>query len=658
MLFPLLAQAQTGPRIELDPHDNPLMISGSLGDDSSFVGNVRLVARGGNIDSFAFLPSDLQSTKGRIIGRDHLELIGDRSLESDVPKDFQVKVTGLKSPDTYNGTIRFVIPGQAITETNDISLNIKITANAPDVRISAPTLTITGWLDNENSVLGSLQLTAQGTDVAGFTFQAPNLKIQEGSEVIGAQDVTLLGEHTLVADIPKDFQLKVANVKVPGTYTGTAHILLPGNATIPLPLVVQAKAPPALVPLAGTDIVQLQLVQCENLGCLPAWGLPASAFLDQAELQFKNTAPSSLVISGIRTVVSGEQTHYQLTDTQIFLIPTTSDSNKQNKSSTRNQIVTVPLAISRRNIPPDHYTGSIYLYLEGATEPVVVAINMSVRTGPWLPLLVLLFGILLGRLVKYMNQSGGGNDQANALLAAKHLERRIDAANQIDQDILKPLLEQVEQLVYTRQLDQAEDKRKVLESYLETLNNMRRIENVLADPSANRTPDPEIQGKINEIRHLMKDSLDPLAVGDQIAELAASVSSSYQPGLEGGPVTYVKEALKPLIEKLNELSQNLLAWDKSVLSLSVSQFYKLKRLVVLVAGLSDKITAEATLWVVRPLLYVVLLGFLLWLGFDTLYYRSATFGTNPFPDYVSLIFWGLSSDVAGRTLVDLKVGSQ
>jgi hypothetical protein len=66
------------------------------------------------------------------------------------------------------------------------------------------------------------------------------------------------------------------------------------------------------------------------------------------------------------------------------------------------------------------------------------------------------------------------------------------------------------------------------------------------------------------------------------------------------------------------------------------------------------IQAKGTLYVIRPLLYLVLVIFLAVVGLDTLYINSgATFGANPIGDYLGLVLWGLSADVAGRTLGNL-----
>jgi hypothetical protein len=69
------------------------------------------------------------------------------------------------------------------------------------------------------------------------------------------------------------------------------------------------------------------------------------------------------------------------------------------------------------------------------------------------------------------------------------------------------------------------------------------------------------------------------------------------------------------------------------------------------------VRAEATLWVVRPLLSLALLFGLSVVGIRALYVeKGATFGADPFADYLGLVLWGLSADVASRSLSNLPGG--
>jgi hypothetical protein len=84
---------------------------------------------------------------------------------------------------------------------------------------------------------------------------------------------------------------------------------------------------------------------------------------------------------------------------------------------------------------------------------------------------------------------------------------------------------------------------------------------------------------------------------------------------------------------------------------------QLRRSLIFLSGVSSAVRTEATLWVVRPLLSLALLFGLSVVGIRALYVeKGATFGADPFADYLGLVLWGLSADVASRSLSNLPGG--
>jgi hypothetical protein len=68
----------------------------------------------------------------------------------------------------------------------------------------------------------------------------------------------------------------------------------------------------------------------------------------------------------------------------------------------------------------------------------------------------------------------------------------------------------------------------------------------------------------------------------------------------------------------------------------------------------SSIPAEISLWFIPPLLYITLIVGLYLVGMGSLYVdKGLSFGANPHADYMGLFLWGLSSDVASRTLTNL-----
>ena len=70
----------------------------------------------------------------------------------------------------------------------------------------------------------------------------------------------------------------------------------------------------------------------------------------------------------------------------------------------------------------------------------------------------------------------------------------------------------------------------------------------------------------------------------------------------------------------------------------------------------ERISAFATkaAVVLHPSLELIGVLLLAFVGFEALYVNgSATFGANPVADYLTAIVWGLSADVAARTITSL-----
>jgi hypothetical protein len=514
-------------------------------------------------------------------------------------------------------------------------------------------LNIVARIGEENTFVDNLRLTAPcegGVD--RFLFLPSDLKREEGDTEIGRQNVTLSGDTTLEANVPTDFQVKVSGVSVPGKYTGEIRLLLPGqplSEAQTIDLVVVAKVQPMLTAMPGTDQVLLRLTNCNNgLECVFGFVLGESAFQDETSLRFNNPAQSPVTVTAARADVVEEETRYHLTDEQLSLPP-------GNHTFPAQQIGEIPLRISREAIPAGHYTGAVYLTLEGATEQLRVPVDLSVRVGPWWPFLLLFLGIILGRLAKYMQERG--EPLAKALDSLDRLVIRIQEEAPDDAGILLPQVRSA-QGAATRgeSLEEVQADIGKIAARLDALKELRRIQRKLEgehppgqvahllhkinqirvfyaaeqDDDAKNNLD-SLKEEIKELENVTPEDADALASTTLAAQRAAeSTVSARQRGAE-------REASREKLQRQSEEG-----------GLSATLLY-----------LWDRFRAVATQWVVRPLLYLVLLLILLVIGLDSLYVnKGATFGAHPFVDYLSLILWGLGSDVAGRTLANLQGSTQ
>lgn len=511
-------------------------------------------------------------------------------------------------------------------------------------------LNISGRLEDSNSFIGNLRLMAQGGDVATFSFLPSDLKRSEGDERIGRQNISLIGDPTLQANVPKDFQVSITGVEKPGTYEGEIEILLPDqprDEALTIDLTVIAKAQPNLTPLAGTDQLQLRLVNCNwSLDCAVARRiLPKSAFLESRLLQFENPIQADVRVTDVEVVVFGEKTGYQLTEVELVL-------PEEEPTIPAAQISALPLELDITNIPPDHYTGAIYLTLGDENVRLTLPVDLNVRIGPFWPLVALLLGIVLGRLIKYMQERG--QPQSEALTAVYETAVQIKSAHPEDQIVLQPMLDEVRQLVYRERLETVREQLQAIENRLIALQRLRQMEEALQGKEQH--PDAQrALAMISQARQLIGRKEDEKAktVIAEVEKILGTLKTSLMSDGQEDPD--IKSAQSRAGEAVVALDQAAQVTAKTVPEKSWQR--RLWDWLTSVFKLSGAVRAETTLWVIRPLLYLALLAGLLAVGLNSLYVdKGLTFGANPFADYLALILWGLTADVASRSLSNLSPG--
>jgi hypothetical protein len=504
-------------------------------------------------------------------------------------------------------------------------------------------LQINGWLNEENTLIGSIRLSAPAK-VEQFQFLASDLQRQEGDEIIGRQQVSFIGETKLQAGIPKDFQVKVSNPQSPGTYKGQIEIRLPTQKPQIVDFNVLVKARPKLTSVRGNEQVQLQLTQCNWwLDCGLARAIfSKSAFLQTWNLAFDNTEDASVKVIGAEVLLKGEQTGYQLSSSQIKVpnIPQTLKAD---------QIVKLPLSWETNKIPPDRYSGAVYLSLEGGKERLIIPVNLTMRIAPLMPLFILLLGIICGRLTKYMQEKG--IPQAETLGKVKELEKQLIQADPSDQKALIPMLSQAEQLVQQMKLEAATTEVEKISARFECLQKLRNIEQKLEPFKSNSQMKGEsgIMQKINNIRIQISLSQDEKAK-TLLEELQQDIGKLQLPAMMGDktPVN-----LSEVVKGVKDAVVAVGAAVQSNVKEPVDKWVQwLQKSLIFLSG--NKFRTQATYWFARPLFSLMLLVGLSVVGMRSLYMqKGSTFGADPFSDYLGLLVWGLSADVASRSLSNL-----
>lgn len=413
------------------------------------------------------------------------------------------------------------------------------------------------------------------------------------------------------------------------------------------PRITTPVAEPTLLPLKGTDQIRLQLVNCGwLLDCAVArLLLPASTTINQRELQFDNSTQSSVDILNAAAIVQGDFTGYQLTNSAISL-------PQDIQPLSANQIVSIPLTLNRSQMPPDQYGGAIYLTLQNRGNRLTLPLNISVRSGPLLPLVVLFFGVILGRLFKYMQERG--EPQAKTLEEFYRLQRDIKDANLegSEKQMLESMVSEVQTLVYSEQLDTASAQMQAIRDRLATLVKLKVLEDQLNQQATTFPTDvDEFTVRISKVRRLIAQREDA-----QARELRMQISSdlnnigSRGTETENRTVEAAKRSLEDIAIPVDRITQ-----PTGEPKASSGRLGKFQQFLVALSGVPNRVRAEATFWVVRPLLSLILLVGLSAVGVGSLYVENGTtFGARPFADYLGLILWGLSADVASRSLSSLQ----
>ena len=298
-------------------------------------------------------------------------------------------------------------------------------------------------------------------------------------------------------------------------------------------------------------------------------------------------------------------------------------------------VYTIALAIKAPTPLPDHYTGDVQLRVTGGTsgDPLLkIPLDVNVRTGPVWPISVLVIGSLLGRLVKYMKDKGG--PQSDLLLHLYQLEGRM-AASPADQELLRPMVESVKAWIYELKLDAAKSEIAAIE------NRWVLLGTLTANAGA-----ANVQGVLNDIeraRILIASKRDQDASA-LVTEIEAAVQHVVAP--PPPPAAFA------LASAQAGTARAVAARVARSIAAPPTPWYV--RALSRITGISEAVRAEVTLWLIRPIMYLLLVGLLLLVGMQRLYLKNPLFGSDPFSDYFGIVVWAMSSDVASRTLTTLK----
>lgn len=534
-----------------------------------------------------------------------------------------------------------------------ILLGQKVIAQSPSLRIDPhdTPLVISGVMNGQTtSFSGNVRLTISEGNSQEVLLLPSDLRCNSDPNVnIDRSNVTIPGGISLSKDQPRDIRVSISNITRACEYTGTLKFIISGqpeSSALVVELKVKITAQPDVKPVTANPA--FQVVRCQTrVGCAIAdLLLPSVMSGDKRTVQLDNQTPADVVVAGAELVLRGDKAGHVVTSNDIEVTaPQTISAGK---------VTPISLRVKRSSLLPDHYQGSLRLRIKGLDQPVTFNVALDVRNGLAIPLLILLAGVLVGRLVQSTSTPAA---QAQVRLLRRYYSLQSVIGDVGDKGTSSYLAQQMESV--KRRIELATEPEETLnseltkiETYARFLLNLESIERQLTELGLDALA-AELIPKIREARlALMRDDVS------QAELLRKDIESRLRQAEEDTSMGASADLLKAAAKRFHLFGDKLdkLA-DQPDASPTGGIMRWIRKFVIVLAG-SPHISAETRYWLVRPLLFIILLLILVLLGLQTLYINAgATFGAGGLYDYLGLFIWGLSADVAQRTLQNLQLSS-
>jgi len=282
------------------------------------------------------------------------------------------------------------------------------------------------------------------------------------------------------------------------------------------------------------------------------------------------------------------------------------------------------LDIDASTADADRYTGNLSVVLQGLDRIIDVPLDITVRADPLWALLSILAGVLLGRLGKFLNDQGRKIADARRRLAL--LRARIESFSAADGKLFKTALDSLEEKFLERNFAAFDTEIVRAATWVDLLDRLIQLE-TLAQASNN----PQVEQSLLNIRSRIGSDQNTAQLSADIEKQAAILFLGAPAARAASPqgATVITQLLMreaPRARK-NPLFERL------------------------------RLQSEFVVLVLIPLASFLTIVILAFVGFEAIYIKSTSaFGANPVSDFLTALIWGLSVDVAGRTLSNVRGG--
>lgn len=439
----------------------------------------------------------------------------------------------------------------------------------------------------DTAVQRSFRLSARGATPLQLNFQANDLRSASGA-VIDRRNIRVI-EAKPLGPQPQDFVLEIAGFKRSGDYLGTLDVITPDGRRQALPVMLRvARSAPVTIDPQTPGFAVKRMESCDRVtGWLPLGSLCQDKYevaLTGDSEALKAASPSLLLVRPDGSVTTaGEPMISQPKAGRILL------------------------DLARADLPPGQYKGRVRVAFGDRADDIDIPLVIDSKWQPWLPLLALLIGILLGRWQAYMTRVG--NQLAACadrlyLIRARRFPSSMDAVN----DAIDFAAQVIDERLLAAEGTVAAAKIATLEACLDLADRINALDPDHFPPAAKDA----LTRFATAIRKLDLEEAKTAAAA--VEAIAAPPAGGAEPAAPGAWLAYQSSALVDGIRRIGTLF---------------------------------------TLTASRAVLYFILLALLVMTGMKLLYLDgSASLGANPIADFLSLLAWGLSADVASRTIAN------
>lgn len=530
-----------------------------------------------------------------------------------------------------------------------------------EISPSSDEVVISGlWADEgeaaPESFIGYIRLKSNKDTT--YSLSVTSLTDDETTASIPAANVSLSSSIvSLEAGKTQEIKIEVTGVRDAGHYVGTLQIVQQGEATScfrELPLIVDVKVPGQISILDTDQALIIKTVEKSWMMGL----LPRNIRQEGLFVRVENKGPASVSFDGFSLSLKGSNTQHPISKLDVIW-------ENPDEVIPPGGIATMRFIFtdSARNVlQPDEYSGSLRLHAKNFPSTLSVGITMFSRTGVLGALLALLLGILVGRMLKSVN-----NNQEQIELMKKFVPLR-DSIREVSEESTKAKLLAEADLI-EKQINKVKgaDQAPQVEAMIEPLNwkvtQIKTLDKTYAELATKFKTKKISTAKQTPVLTELNKTTNAILAGDQAAvtEGYKGIRNTAEAALGGQKSRNLGETTvdPALVEEMKGI-ESLLQQGEVKMTLPTGPVEKtflqkfedwFFRIFSMIGGMGT--SARVRFGLFRPMVGLITFLVVLMIGFQEIYLNGGdTFGAEGLYDHLKLFVWGVVSDIFSRTLTD------